>query len=133
MRRFSVLLGIVTALALWGCATTATVGDPQSIAAVWRGVMTGREMANSNDWAADPITVTITPEGAWTATTRGQLWTGTVRATRDGYELDGTTRPGGPAVWLRLNRYGSDGLGGPVWMDYLGHRSVVGAQLRRAQ
>jgi hypothetical protein len=134
-------LGVVV---LSGCSTaqsadsrtSAASGAPvpasnvQSVAGAWRGLMTGRELNSGSGSSTVPITLVITADGKWNATSGSERWTGTVRQVGDGFELDGTAGSARRPVALMLHRYGRDGLGGSVTMDYQGRRTSMTADLR---
>jgi hypothetical protein len=136
MRVVGVVLavGLVT---LSGCAMTSSAGSAvtpvqssESIAGVWRGMMTSRELNTGSGSPDIGITLVVAGDGSWTANARGERWKGTVRPAAGGFQFEGITGSSGRPVSFMLHRYGRDGLGGAIATDHQGRRVSMIADLR---
>jgi hypothetical protein len=108
----------------------SAASDAQSLAGVWQGIVTGREMNSGSGAAADSITLVVAGDGTWTTTKGTERWTGTLRPIAGGFELEGTSGSARRPVSMMLHRYGEKGLGGAAVTDYQGRRASLTVDLR---
>jgi hypothetical protein len=114
------------------------VGTPPTVpAGVWRGTVTGRELADPNGINAFPAELTINPDGTFVLQdSSGARAAGQVRIDGDDLVLDGAfvapSSRAGQLVTDRLSPGRDDALYGSVDTLFRGMRVRAGAALQKA-
>jgi hypothetical protein len=139
-------LVLVVMVGLAGCAgrdfRQSTEAEPSAglaaLAGTWEGVVTGRELATTQEIVEVPARLIVDEDGRWTLVTRSggseQKSSGRLVTGRTGVSLEGAMEAGAAAsppvhCWLQLG--GTQSLYGTANTILGGRRVVGGIQLRK--